>query len=171
MKTLFLAAALAITSLAFGGWTKTANYAGTWTLDMKQSKDLPRYYDRVKSHKLIVTQDEKHLNVAVEVDIGQPEPDKFNFLYNLDGDESKTETMIRTPDGPKAVPTTLQAAVAEDGKLRITIRREIQMPDRTLKGVTTEDWELSADAKTLTIHRTDDTPRGKMQSEMIFVKN
>lgn len=171
MKTLFLAAALAAVSLAFGGGAKpAANYAGAWTLDKQQSKGLPPYYDRVKSHRLVVTQDEQHLNVAVEVDTGQPEPDRLNFVYNLDGTETKTETMIRTPEGRVNVPTTLKATVGEAGKIQITITRDLQMPGKVFKGVTVEDWELSADGKTLTIHRADDTPRGKMQADMVFLR-
>jgi hypothetical protein len=30
-----------------------------------------------------------------------------------------------------------------------------------------EDWNLSADGKILTIHRADDTPRGKMEADMV----
>ena len=48
---------------------------------------------------------------------------------------------------------------------------EITMPDKTFKEITVEDWELSNDGKTLIIHRTDDTSRGKMQFDMVFVKN
>ncbi len=156
--------------IAFGA-TAPANYAGNWTLDKKQSKNLPGFYENVQSHKLSITQDEKHLNVAVEVNIGQKEPDKLNFVYNLDGSESKTETMIRTPDGLIHVPTTLKATVNADGRLQITITRTIKMRDQTFDAITVEDWVLSADGKTLSIHRTDDTPRGKMEADMVFVKS
>lgn len=170
MKIIVLALVLLPTSFAYGP-VKPANYVGAWTLDMQQSKNLPKFYENVKSHKLFITQDEKHLIVVVEVSLGQGEPDKLNFNYNLDGSESKTETMIRTPNGMVSVPTTLKAVVAGDGKMQITIVREITMPDKTFKGVTVEDWSLSADGKTLTIHRADDTPRGKMQADMVFVKS
>lgn len=171
MKTLFLMAALLLLSSHAFAAPKTENYAGTWTLDTKQSKNLPPFYSRVRSHKLIITQDEKHLNVAVEVSIGEAAPDKLSFPYNLDGSETKTETLIRTPAGPQSVPATLKAVVSADGRVHITITRELQMQGESFKGITNEDWELSADGKTLTIHRTDEMPRGKMQTEMVFVKS
>lgn len=169
MKKLILAIILMAASFAFAA-NKPANYAGNWTLDFKQSKNLPKFYENVKSHKLFITQDEKLLNVAVEVNLGQETADKLGFVYNLDGTESKTEVKIRTQNGPLNVPATLKALVRDDGKLQITISREIPMGDMPFKGITVEDWQLSADGKTLTIHREDETPRGKMQADMVFVK-
>ena len=169
MKNVLLGVALLAASLA-GGGAKPADYSGAWTLDMKQSKNLPPFYANVKSHKLAIRQDWGHLSVAVEVNDGGAEPFKTSFDYSLDGTETKTETQMRTPSGMRAVPTSLKAEAAEDGGLHITITREMRMGESAFKGVTTEDWRLSADGKTLNIHRADDTPRGKFESEMVFVK-
>jgi hypothetical protein len=171
MRRLLFAAAL-IAAIFANALAKPANYAGNWTLDIKQSKNLPPYYSHIESHKLAITQDDKQLRVAVEISDTENGPFKTGFLYSLDGTETKTETQIRTPAGTRSVPTTLKAAAAEDGKLHITITREITTPDgRALKLISTEDWQLSPDAKTLTIHRNDDTPRGKTESDMIFIKD
>lgn len=170
MKKFIFAIILLAASVAFAARVKPANYAGNWTLDKSQSKNLPRYYENIKSHKLAITQNEKLLNVDVEIKMGESDPGDFHLAYNLDGAESKTETPIRTPDGLINVPTTLKAVEIGDGKLRITISREINMNGSSFKGVTTEDWQLSADGKTLTIHKVDEMPRGKVESDMIFVK-
>jgi uncharacterized protein YpmS len=170
MKKLFLIAALMFISFTFAQ-AKAVNYAGSWRLDKTKSKNLPTFYENIKSQQLVVTQDEKQLKIAVTVDLGQSSPDKMNFAYNFDGNETKTETTIRTPGGPRQVPSTLKAVVGQDGKVQLTIARELQTPNGVLKGTTIEDWELSADGKTLTIHRVDDTPRGKMEMDMVFVKN
>jgi hypothetical protein len=77
---------------------------------------------------------------------------------------------MRTPSGTRAVPATLKAVVAEDGGLHITITREMRMGEGAFRAVTAEDWRLSPDGKTLNIHRADDTPRGKRESEMVFVR-
>jgi hypothetical protein len=69
------------------------------------------------------------------------------------------------------VPTTLKMITKEDGGVEITISRDVPMPDKTFKGVTVENWELSRDGKTLTIHKTDTAPWGTMESEMVFVKS
>lgn len=170
MKKLILIAIIMLSALTFV-FAKPADYAGNWSLDKEKSKDLPFFYDNVKSHKLAITQDEKTLHVAVEINDGRPALVKMGFVYNLDGTESKAESKIRTPDGERSVPTTLKAETAENGELKITISREITMPDGTFKGITVENWKLSADGKTLTIHRTDDNPRGKLEFDMIFVKS
>jgi hypothetical protein len=170
MIRLLFAAAL-VAAVFTNALAKPANYAGAWTLDMKQSKNLPPFYSHVKGHKLSITQDDKQLRVAVEISDTEREPFKIEFVYSLDGAETKTETQMRTPAGMRSVPTTLKAVANEDGTLHITITREMTVPDgRALKAVTTEDWQLSPDAKTLTIHRSDDTPRGKTESDMLFVK-
>ncbi|HEV7890711.1 MAG TPA: hypothetical protein VGP08_08730 [Pyrinomonadaceae bacterium] len=170
MKRLLFAAAL-IAAAFTNVLAKPANYSGAWTLDMKQSKNLPPYYSHVQSHKLSITQDDKQLRVSVEISDTERDPFKIDFAYSLDGTETKTETQMRTPAGMRPVPTALKATASEDGTLHITITREMQTPDgRALKAVTNEDWQLSPDAKTLTIHRADDTPRGKTESDMIFVK-
>jgi hypothetical protein len=168
MKNVLLGVALLAASLASGA-AKSADYTGAWTLDMKRSKNLPTFYDNVKSHKLLVKQDWGHLNVAVEVD-GGGEPFKTTFVYALDGTETKSKTQMRTPAGLLDVPTTLKAVAAEDGGLHITTTREAVRRDQPFRMVTTEDWRLSADGKTLNIRRADDTPRGKAESEMVFAK-
>src|SRR5215213_8284092 len=98
-------------SLAFGVAGKPADYTGAWTLDMKQSQNLPPFYSNVQGHKLNITQDEKHLRVAVEISDGGAEPFKANFDYNLDGTETQAETQMRTPNGTRNIPTTLKAEV------------------------------------------------------------
>ena len=172
LKNLFICAALLAASLPSGAAAKPADYTGAWTLDMKQSKNLPPYYLHVQGHKLSITQDDRQLRVAVEISDAGREPFRVDFVYSLDGAETKTETQMRTPAGMRSVPTALKAEAAEDGTLRVTITREMAAPDgRALKAVTTEDWRLSPDAKTLNIHRADDTPRGKTESDMVFVKD
>lgn len=169
MKTLCLIAALLLASSVFAA-TKTENYTGNWTLDAKQSKNLPPYYAHVRSHKLSIAQDDKRLRVAVQIIREEGAPDQINLAYNLDGTETTTEMLVRTPDGPQSVPATLKATVDAQGRVHITITRQLQMQGQEFKGITTEDWELSSDGKTLTIHRTDEMPRGKMQADMVFVK-
>ena len=169
MKKLILAIILLTVSVTIAA-VKPANFAGNWTLDKSLSKNLPKYYENISSHKLAITLDKKSLNVAIAITIGENLPDKFNFDYNLDGTESKTQAQIRTPNGLVNVPTTLKAIEAGDEKLQITITRELNMNGNSFKGVTVENWQLSADGKTLTIHKIDEMPQGKVESEMIFIK-
>jgi hypothetical protein len=167
MKTLFAAAALATLVLH----ATPPNYAGNWTLDAAKSTGLPPFYAEIKSHKLTVTQTDKTLDVAVTVDRGNPEPDKMHFTYNLAGAETKSETPVRTPMGMIPVPTTMRAKVNDDGTVVINIDREFPMGGQSIKATTVETWKLSADGKTLTVHRVDNNPRGESIADMVFVKD
>ncbi|MCU1348249.1 MAG: hypothetical protein JWO56_1279 [Acidobacteria bacterium] len=169
MKTLALTATLlASTALFAAAAAKPANYAGKWTLDQSKSRNLPRYYTRIKSHTLNIAQDAATLDVGVEVAMGDQAPDKLDFHYKLDGSETKSESTIRMPGGPVKTPVALKAVVSETGGLAITIDREL--PNKAGHATTNEEWELSPDGKTLTVHRTDVAPLGKQESEMVFVK-
>lgn len=167
MKLILAAAAVLMTVAP----VKPANYAGGWTLDASKSTGLPPYYAQVKSHKLLVTQTDKQLDVAVTVDAGRAEPDKMSFVYDLTGTETTTETSIRTPMGLVPVPTKLKAVVNADGGVSITILREFPMGGQTIRASTQETWKLSDDGKTLTVHRVDDSPRGQMTADMVFVRD
>lgn len=166
MKKSFLAAILLLTTFAFGA-AEPANYAGNWVLDFKQSKNLPKFYENVKSHKLFVTQDEKSLNIKVEIDAGRNEPVKSSFAYNLDGTETKTESKMNFPNGTINIPATLKAVVAANGNLKLKFSREMSF---TGASDTVEDWKLSEDGKILFIHRESDSMNGKMKMDMVFVK-
>jgi|GEM_PF-3473923 len=168
--TVTLSAVLLFTSAFVMAAPAQPPYAGKWTLDRAQSRNLPKYYEHVVSHTLDVTQSETALDVAVVVTTADHEPDHFDFRYNLDGTETATKTKIRTPAGPTEVPTTLKASLTAQGALSITIARQFEMNGEQIKAVTQETWELSADGKTLTVHRADNTPRGKMECDMVFVR-
>jgi hypothetical protein len=165
MKIIF-AAALAVMALA----AKPANYAGNWTLDTAKSTGLPPFYAQIKSHKLSITQTDKQLDVAVAIDLGMAEPDKMHFVYDLGGAQTTGETQVRTPMGMMPVPTTMQATVNDDGGVVINIGREFNMGGNSIKATTVETWKLSADGKTLTVHRVDNSPRGETTADMVFVK-
>ena len=150
-----------------------ANYAGQWTLDRAQSKDLPPFYEDVQSHSMQIRQTDKQLILAIEItSASSDEPAHFDFTYTLDGVPVKTETDVRTPNGMVSVPTTLTAKPASNGDLEITIEREL--PTRggePMKGTTFEKWRLQEDGKTLVIDRVDEMRRGTTSSTLIFKRD
>ncbi|MEW5926150.1 MAG: hypothetical protein AB1941_01565 [Gemmatimonadota bacterium] len=167
MKTL-LAAALA--ALMLQSPTKP-DYSGKWQLDPARSRDLPAYYARIASHTLDVTQTETHLRVGVVIALrGAPQQDTIRFDYALDGSEVQTWSPIRTPQGRVEIPTTLRARMDDAGAVHITIDRQLQTPagPRTVTG--TEEWRLSDDGATLTVRRLDETPQGRIDTDMVFVR-
>jgi len=148
------------------------DYSGQWSLDKTQSKDLPPYYQDVKTHSLKITQNEREMVVGVDITSAAHDPVHLDFAYKLDGAPVKTETKVVTPNGPLSVPTTLTAKPHENGEMGITIEREL--PSRgggePMKGTTVEKWKLGADGKTLIIDRTDESPRGTMTSTLVFTR-
>jgi hypothetical protein len=162
MKNLLLfASVLLATSTALA-----TDYSGHWSLDKERSSNLPPYYSQVKSHRLTNSQNEKQLVVAVEIDAQGAEPQKVTFDYNLDGTPSTTTTEVRTPAGIEQVPTTMAAAMAPDGKLNIAIVREVKQGGKTVKGESSEEWSLSPDGQTLTVHLV----RQNKASDLVFAK-
>lgn len=167
MKAILLVSSLLFAAVAQGA----VSYAGTWTLDPAQSRNLPPHYQRVSAHVLRITQDDAKLTVSVTIESADRPAEQFDFQYRLDGEPTRTETMIRTPAGLTPVPTTLRAEPQENGGMRITVDREIKMPNgETRNGASLEQWRLDASGNVLTIDRVDDTPRGRMESTMVFVR-
>lgn len=172
IKTLIAAALL----LAAAAHPVTAaaqpDYTGAWTLDEARSTDLPPYYAQVARHHLDFAQTASRLEVDVTIQGVQPQPERFEFVYSLDGAETGATTRVRTPEGMLDVPTRLRAAHGGDGRLHITITRQLPMRGETLTATGTEAWELSADGRTLTVHRVEQMPRGpEMRFDLVFVRD
>ena len=173
MKSLLVAALLSASALAPRPAAPVAppDYGGAWTLDKARSTGLPPFYAQVRSHRLSVAQGDAQLVVDVEIQGAAAEPERFRFEYALDGTETATTTRIRTPDGMVDVPTRLRAAHGADGRLHITITRELSLGGRTMTATGTEAWELGPDGRTLVVHRVEQMPGGgEMRFDMHFVR-
>lgn len=170
MKTLILAALLSATFAAPRPAATPADFSGAWTLDKAQSTGLPPFYASIRSHRLAITQSATELKVHVEVDAGGSAPELFDLVYPLDGGESATTSRVRTPNGPLDVPTRLKGVPGDDGRLHLTLTRELRMGERMVTTVGTEVLELRADGA-LVIHRVDQMPQGgEIRAEMVFVR-
>jgi hypothetical protein len=147
------------------------DYSGAWTLDRARSPGLPAMYANVRAQRLAVTQTDTRLTVAVEIDAGGAQPERFEFVYSLDGAETTGTTRVRTPDGMLEVPIRLRAAHGDDGRLHITITRELPLRGQTVTVTGTEAWELAPDGRTLTVHRVEQMRNGsEMRFDMVFVR-
>ncbi|HKR65514.1 MAG TPA: hypothetical protein VJZ00_17425 [Thermoanaerobaculia bacterium] len=158
--------ALALFALPLSAAT-LPDYSGEWVYDASSSTDMPRMFEKVTHWTLNVKQNAKQLTTSVRIENSEMPTYEQSFTYALDGSETKTETSIMTPDGPRPVPTTLQAKVGEAGVLQLTITRELPMNGEPVRGIIHEDWTLSKDGHTLTIHRRDDGPR-KADMTIVF---
>ncbi|HEX6100991.1 MAG TPA: hypothetical protein VF432_32030 [Thermoanaerobaculia bacterium] len=170
MHKSFLAIMLLAATFTFAA-TAPVNYAGTWTLDTRQSKDLPKHLQDVSLVKLYITQDNKMLKVVDETKFNGQETLEQTDVYNLDGTESKKPTEVRKAGVTFEIPATRTAVVADEGKLELIKVRRFQTPNGGFKVTQVEDWTLSADGKTLTVHHVNQTDGNKTEEyELVYVK-
>lgn len=90
-----------------------------------------------------------------------------NVTYKLDG----SETNVESPGGRPGT-VKLKAEWKDGGKmLELTNVRKFNGPDGGEMTFTTkEHWMLSEDGKSLTIHRSSDSPRGPQNYTLVFNK-
>ena len=142
-----------------------ANFSGTWSLDKAKSEGLQGPMASL-DQTWVVIQDAKSFNVEASFSGGdQPRPPQKRS-YNLDGSETMQEMTGRMPG--KAA---LKAKWQGDGKileLNSVLKAQVQGNDVTI--TTTEHWELADGGKTLKVHREQESPRGKQETKLTFVK-
>ncbi|HMJ08795.1 MAG TPA: hypothetical protein VK468_07300 [Pyrinomonadaceae bacterium] len=182
-RILFLGALCLAFCIAAFAQAKTADYSGTWTLDVSKSKLDERA--RIESMTMTVTQTAKDIKIDSKT-TRAPRPDgaaggtgggggfgrgggfgsgDSSTTYTLDGKETK----IEQESAMGKVPVTLTAKV-EGGVLNLASARTFNGPNGVVTAATKETWTLSADAKTLTVVRENQTPRGSFSSTLVFAK-
>ena len=142
-----------------------ANFAGAWSLDKAKSEGLQGRMANV-DQTWVVTQDAKTFTVEASFSGGEQPMPSQKSTYNLDGSETSQEMTGRMPG--KAA---LKAKWQGDGKileLNSVLKAQMQGNDVTI--TTTEHWELADGGKTLKVHREQESPRGKQESKLTFVK-
>lgn len=173
MRSVIAIAFIALfTAATFGQSDTTAgSYSGTWLLDTSRSKGLPPHYSVIQAHRLNVKQTNTALSVSVELAFNNgDETFRTNFNYPLDGSENRTEIPIRTPKGPGTMPATLSGKQTAGGELNLTIARELPPGSPTTNSTTHETWQLTDEGKSLVIRVSRETPQGKVEYDMFFVR-
>ena len=141
-----------------------ANFGGTWLLDKAKSEGLQGQMANL-DQTWVVTQDAKTFTVEASFSGGdQPRPPQKRS-YNLDGSET-TQEMTGRMSGKAA----LKAKWQGDNVLELSsvLKTNVQGNDVTI--TTTEHWELADGGKTLKVHRTQESPRGKQETKLTFTK-
>jgi outer membrane protein W len=141
-----------------------ANFSGTWIMDAAKSEGMPPGLEQT----LTVKQDGD--KIETDVKAKSPQGDlALTDSYTLDGKEVEfVNKMFRgmTGNGKR---TTKWAA---DGNgIEINETTDVQAPDGSMVTIKAKrTWTLSADAKTLVIEQTLDTPQGTQHSKRVFNK-
>ena len=179
-RNVILAAIFSLFVLAMSASAQSADFNGTWTLDLTKSKLGDR--NMIAEQTLTVVQTAKDIAVTPATK-RTPPPDGMGggqgggqgrggmgggdtkMTYTLDG--KATDMTVDSPMGPSTVSLT---GKAEGGKLMLSSSRTIngQMGQMTL--TTKETWELSTDGKVLTINTERTTPRGTDTTTRVFNK-
>lgn len=192
MKRNFVLAAifsLFVFALAANAQDKSANFAGTWALDLSKSKLGD--HNMIESQTLTVTQTDKDITIVTATKRPPPPTDAPQGMdkpagghmgggrmgggpmgggdgtttYTLDGKETKSE--ISGPMG--SIPVSLKAKV-ESGKLKLSRSSTFNGPMGEVTMTSKETWELSSDGNTLTVNSERSGPRGSETSTKVFTK-
>ena len=155
MKKNLVLAALSLLVFTFAASAqKTADFSGTWNLDLAKSKLSEREKTSLESQTFTITQTSTNIKVdtatkrsapAAEAPAGGPPGGRMGggmgtpdglATYTLDGSDVKSE--MTTPMGSMQVSTK---AKLDGGKLEITRTVTTPMGDRA----STEKWSLGTD--------------------------
>jgi hypothetical protein len=170
MKKIAISALLLLAAVSV--WAaRPADYHGKWLLDRAASRNLPRRFERVQTHRLVVEQTNTKLSIGVHLESDGVPPMDRTMVTSLDGKPTLSETVVRTPMGEQKVPLSLHATVRDDGRLDVVEERQLKTPDGERTLISTELWQLSSDGKTLTVHRNDEMPNGKVDYDMVFKRD
>jgi len=169
--------AFAVAVLATGA--AGANFAGIWALDKTRSQGLdPRMQNADVTW--VITQDDKQISIETKVTGGQPPaggPGGGGGMgggrgmggprtYSLDGKEVTSEA-----GGQMGGSNTTKGLWSSDGKtLELSSVRIGNRDGQDFKFTTTDKLSLSGDGKVLTAIRHSESPRGTMDSTLVFNK-
>lgn len=185
-KGVLLAVFCLMIGAAVAAQDKATDFSGTWELDAGRSKLGERA--RIEAITMTVGQTAKEIRIEGQVKrAAMPEGERRGGngggtgrggggaagrgingdglqVYPLDGKE--TTVRQETPMG--AVPVVLKAKWEKDGKLKLSSSRAFETPMGAMTITVRESWSLSADGKTLTVARVQETPRGSVSTELVF---
>jgi hypothetical protein len=161
---------------------KSTDFSGKWVLDVSKSKLDER--QRIESMTITVSQKEKELTTESEIKRTPPKdgmtpgggrggmgggmagmgPEKHT--YSLDGKETSEEANA----GGMPMAIKLKGEL-KGGTLNLSLTRKFNTPNGEAEASTKDTWTLSADGKTLTIAREQNSPRGASSSTFVLNKN
>ena len=182
MRRLFLIAglmtALGLAVVAASAFAP-ANFAGTWSLDKTKSQGLDPRMQNAESVTWTITQDDKQISIDSKVVAGAPPAGGPGAgggggmgggrgptgprVFSLDGKEATAEAQGGT--------NTTKTTWSGDGKtLELSAVRAGSRDGQEFKFTTVEKLSVSGDGKVLTDVRHSESPRGAIDSTLVFNK-
>jgi hypothetical protein len=159
---------------------KATNFAGTWTLDIANSRISDREKAAIEFQSLTVVQSEKDVNVTTTTKRIAPPgaekgagpssaasmPSTISSAFTFDGKE--TVVSSSGPDG-KAMPVKTSSKW-EGSKLILTTTRTHGSPEGEITTVQKDTWDLAPDGK-LIIRRDNISPQGTSTTARVYTKS
>lgn len=139
------------------------NFSGTWELD-KAKSELTGRMANIEGMTEIVTQDAQQITIDTKIMGAGGQAPSQPFTYKLDGSESTMDVTGRLP-----AKATLKAKWQSD-VLELEQDRAMSMNGNDFTVTIKDQLQLSADGKTLTVHRKIDSPQGIQESKLVFNK-
>ncbi len=168
-KTLILLAMFCLCFQANIVLAATPDFSGEWELDVSKSKmpgTLP-----IESMVLKVSQTDKELQVEsvtkynrVSRVTGRGISGNMTTVYNLEG----KEMLVQISNGKTMGEEKRKATAMTDGKLSLSVIRDLKSVPHDMTSKTNEIWELLDEGKTLKIIRYTEMSQGATNAEMYF---
>jgi hypothetical protein len=153
---------------------KAANFAGTWTMDVANSRISDREKAAIEFQTLTVVQTDGDVTVTTTTKRVTPPgaekastPGSISSTYTFDG----KETLVNStgPDG-KSMPVRT-SSTWDGSKLVLTTSRTHGSPQGEITTVQKDTWDLMSDGKTLIIRRDMIGPEGKTTTARVYIKS
>jgi hypothetical protein len=159
MKKLFLVGMLLSSLLLSGAAVPAPDFSGTWALDKAKSESLPQQMANAEITWVITVAD-KAFKKEVK---GGRVPQTEN--YKLDGSEVAEDVAF----GQATMKAKRVAkAMGEMLELKSVVSGEFNGNQFT--ATTTQHLELADGGKTLKVHQVSESPRGTLESKLVFTK-
>ena len=174
--TTFILLFLATFSTTVDAQIKPKDFSGVWTLDESQSKFPDGVQIESMTMKVLQTANELKIETQTKRSQNGTRSEAMRrgagetvtvSVYNLDGKEATTDIGVN-----KTGKEIRKAIVTPDGKLSLTITRNLNDGIGNFAIKTNETWEFAdAPGETLKVIRYTETPRGATNAEMYFKKS
>lgn len=153
---------------------KATNFAGTWTMDVANSRISDREKAAIEFQSLTVVQSGQDVVVTTTTKRVTPPgsdkasgPHSSSSTFTFDG----KETLVSVP-GRDGKPMPVKTSSVWDGsKLILTTSRTHGSPQGEITTVQKDTWDFTPDGKTLIIRREQTGPDGTTTTARVYTKS
>lgn len=161
-RKLFLLAMAFISLSSLSSFSyKAANFSGTWNLD-ESASELGQFGARGAYSKIVIDQSDE----AIKMTLSGSGFDGSNY------DITETHAVGKESQNTGIMNSKKVSTLNWDGdqRFKIDIKLTLEFQGQSLELTGNEKWEISADAKTLTLYSQISTPQGEISTKAVYRK-